>query len=77
MKAEEIKVDLEELKRFKKKNAEERMKFIDYWVDYIKSHSDKEWSRQQNIVINSQIDWRRKGNWPESLSNPNNLLIFL
>jgi len=55
MKAEEIKTDLKELKKFKKKNAEERMKFIDYWVNYIKSHSDEEWSRQQNIVINSQF----------------------
>lgn len=55
MKAEEIKVDLEGLKKFKKKNAEERLKFIDYWVEYIKTHSDKEWSRQQNVVINSQI----------------------
>ncbi|MCX6747178.1 MAG: hypothetical protein NTU63_03540 [Candidatus Pacearchaeota archaeon] len=56
MKVEEIKVDLEELKRFKKKNAEERLKFIDYWADYVKTHSDKEWSRQQDTVINSQIE---------------------
>ncbi len=55
MKAEEIKVDLEEMKEFKKKNAEERLKFVDYWADYVKTHSDKEWSRQQNVVINSQI----------------------
>ena len=56
MKVEEIKADLEELKRFKKKNAEERLKFIDYWTEYIKSHSDKEWSRQQETIINSQIE---------------------
>ena len=55
MKAEEIKTDLEELKRFKKKNAEERLKFIDFWAEYVRTHSDKKWSRQQNVVINSQF----------------------
>ena len=55
MKAEEIKTNLEELKIFKKKNAEERIKFIDYWADYVKKHDDKEWSSQQNSVVNGQI----------------------
>jgi hypothetical protein len=36
-------------------NEEERINFIKYWVNYIKTHSDKEWSKQQNVVINSQI----------------------
>ena len=48
-------IDLEELKREKKKNAEERLKFIDFWVNYIKTHSDKEWSSQQKVLIDSQI----------------------
>ena len=38
--------------------------FIDYWVEYIKTHSDEEWSRQQNVVINSQLQsakqWSRE-----------------
>jgi hypothetical protein len=55
MKASEVKVDLEELKRFKEQNAKERLKFIDFWVNYIKTHSDKEWSKQQNALIDSQI----------------------
>jgi hypothetical protein len=55
MKAEEIKVDIEALKKFKKRNMEERLNFIDYWVNYIKTHSDEEWSKQQNVLINSQI----------------------
>ncbi|MBS3126889.1 hypothetical protein J4228_01855 [Candidatus Woesearchaeota archaeon] len=29
--------------------------FIDYWVSYMKTHSDKEWSRQQNVLINSML----------------------
>ncbi len=39
----------------KKDNREDRMNFVEYWAEYVKTHSDKEWSRQQNILINSQI----------------------
>ncbi len=42
MKASEVKIDLEELKEFKKKNAQERLWFIDFWVDYIKKREGKE-----------------------------------
>ena len=36
-------------------NKEERLNFIKYWVEYIKTHTDKEWSSQQNIIIDSQM----------------------
>ena len=36
-----------------KDNKEERMNFVKYWANYVKTHSDKEWSRQQNVLINS------------------------
>ncbi len=52
----DIDIDLKELEKEKEKNFEERMKFIDYWAEYVKSHSDKEWSEQQNKIINSQIE---------------------
>ena len=55
MEAKDVKVDLEELKEFKRRNAEERLWFIDYWVKYMKSHSDEEWSAQQKTLIDSQI----------------------
>lgn len=55
MKASEVKVDIEELKKFKAQNAKERLEFIDFWAEYIRTHSDEEWSRQQNVLINSQI----------------------
>lgn len=55
MKASEIKIDLEEIKKFKVQNAKERLEFIDLIADYIKTHSDKKWSRQQNNLIYSQI----------------------
>lgn len=38
-----------------KNNREDRMNFIKFWAEYIKTHSDKEWSMQQNKLINSQL----------------------
>jgi hypothetical protein len=38
-----------------KTNKEDRLNFIDFWAHYIRTHSDEEWSRQQNILINSQM----------------------
>ena len=37
----------------KMKNQKQRMDFVDYWAKYVRTHSDKEWSRQQNVIINS------------------------
>jgi len=39
----------------RKINNEDRMWFVRLWADYVKKHSDKVWSRQQNILINSCI----------------------
>ena len=38
-----------------KTNKKDKINFIKFWVNYIKTHSDKEWSKQQNIIIDSQI----------------------
>jgi len=38
-----------------KTNKEERLNFVKFWAEYVRTHPDKEWSKQQNIVINSQI----------------------
>lgn len=38
-----------------KTNKEDRINFIKYWANYIKTRPDKEWSRQQNIIINAQF----------------------
>lgn len=38
---------------FTKKNQEERLQFVDTWAEYVRTHSDKEWSQQQNTIINS------------------------
>ncbi len=39
----------------KGKNRRERLDFVIKWADFVRSHPDKEWSRQQKILINSQI----------------------
>lgn len=44
------KFDAEE---FRKTNNEDRMWFVEYWANYVRTHPDKEWSRQQNVLINS------------------------
>ncbi len=36
----------------------QRIKFVKYWADYIKTHDDKKWSKQQNIIIDSQLSGR-------------------
>jgi len=38
-----------------KNNREDRLNFIKFWAEYIKNHSDKEWSEQQKILIDSQF----------------------
>jgi len=43
-----------------KTNKEDRMNFVIYWANYVRTHSDKEWSEQQNILINSQMQSARQ-----------------
>src|SRR3989338_2430223 len=31
----------------------DRLNFVEYWAEYVRTHSDKEWSKQQNVLINS------------------------
>jgi hypothetical protein len=37
------------------KDDKERLDFVKYWAEWVKTHPDKEWSRAQNVLINSQI----------------------
>lgn len=48
----ELKISPEEIRRL---NDQDRMWFVEYWANYVKTHPDKDWSRQQNILINSVI----------------------
>jgi len=36
-------------------NSNQRKWFVKYWANYMKSVPNKEWSRQQNIIIDSQL----------------------
>lgn len=38
-----------------KGNREDRMNFVEYWADYVRTHPDEDWSKQQKIIIDSQI----------------------
>ncbi len=38
---------------FTERNDKERMKFVDFWSKYVREHDDADWSRQQNVIINS------------------------
>jgi len=49
-----MKIDIEEMKRFKEKNSNERLKFIDFWANYVKKSPDLTWSAQQKELIDSQ-----------------------
>jgi len=39
----------------KARNRKERMKFVELWAEYVRTHSDREWSKQQKIVVDSQL----------------------
>jgi hypothetical protein len=48
------KISIEELEESKKKNFEERLKFIDSYVEWLKKTPNKEWSKQQNKIVNKK-----------------------
>lgn len=51
-----MKFNKKEINKEVEKNFKERLKFIKFWANYVKTHNDEEWSEQQNIIINSQIN---------------------
>ncbi len=57
--ATELKISLRELRKKRERNFEERLKFIDYRVDYIKKTPNEVWSAQQKEHIDAQIKRKR------------------
>jgi hypothetical protein len=55
MNIEDIKVDLRELKKRKEQNFKERLNFIGFWANYVKTYPDMVWGKQQATLINAQI----------------------
>ncbi|HLC56830.1 MAG TPA: hypothetical protein VJJ23_06340 [Candidatus Nanoarchaeia archaeon] len=45
-------IDLKEIEELKKKNFEERLKFIEFYVEWLKKTDNKTWSKQQAKIIN-------------------------
>ena len=50
-----MKLNLKELNEDLKKNFIDRMDFVKFWAEYVKSHDDEKWSKAQNVLIDSQI----------------------
>jgi hypothetical protein len=48
-------ITIKDLEEERKRNVKSNRQFIDFYVDYMKSHTNKVWSRQQNRLINSVI----------------------
>ncbi len=48
------KIDLEEIEEMKKRNFKERLKFIEFYVNYLKKTPNKKWSSEQNKIINTK-----------------------
>jgi len=40
---------------YKEQDKKQRDDFVKFWANYVKTHSDKDWSKQQNILINSVL----------------------
>jgi hypothetical protein len=36
-----------------KTDKQERLNFVRFWANYVKTHNNKVWSKQQNVLINS------------------------
>lgn len=56
MKAQDIKISREELKKAQEENFQERLQFIKFWAAYVKTHADEEWSSKQKELIDSQYE---------------------
>ena len=42
-----------EIVEFRARNKADRLWFVDYWAEYVRTHPDEDWSRQQADFINS------------------------
>jgi hypothetical protein len=40
---------------FIEENNKENTRFVHKWAEYVRTHSDEDWSKQQNVIINSAL----------------------
>jgi hypothetical protein len=45
-----------QLDREHERNRQQRLEFVKFWADYVRTHPDEEWARQQTVVIDGQVD---------------------
>jgi len=45
----------QEFEADQRRNTEQRRAMIKRWAEYVQTHDDEEWSRQQNCLIDSQL----------------------
>lgn len=45
----------QELTEDRQRNTAQRREMIKRWAEYVRTHDDREWSRQQNRLIDSQL----------------------
>ncbi|WP_254832178.1 hypothetical protein [Haloglomus salinum] len=48
--------DLDELEAKHERNRQQRLAFVKRWAEYVRTHPDEEWARQQKVVIDGQVD---------------------
>ncbi|GAB3691843.1 hypothetical protein GCM10028857_29720 [Salinarchaeum chitinilyticum] len=53
-------ISSEETEEMREQSAEERRDFVERWAEYVRTHDDEEWSRQQNKLIDSQLESARE-----------------
>lgn len=41
-------------------NKQDRQWYVKFWAEYVKSHRDSDWGRQQNLFINSLMQNARQ-----------------
>ena len=47
------KITLKDLKKEKERNLKSNLQFIDFYVDYMKRHGNRAWSKSQGKLINA------------------------
>jgi len=55
MKVEQIKFDRREFEADRRRNWKQRLEWIDFWADYMKSKPNRVWSAEQRVLIDSQL----------------------
>lgn len=45
-----------EIEEIRETNREERMRFVRFWANYVRTHPDEDWSQHQNQLIDPVLE---------------------